>query len=90
MTTDLGVERHIAKVFDVVPEFLQYIAARHGQGLPRILSLFPCALQTPVRKHIMDGLLQCGLCSTTWFPQWVVVLKQCVHFLRVHQESFCA
>ena len=75
LTTDLGTERFIVDVQDVVLPFYLGIDPNFPLGKRAALELhpflFPYTLHMPGWKHIWDNILRRSLCSLTWFPQWL-------------------
>ena len=52
-----------------------------GPGRP-VAPLFPRALHMAGWKHLIDNLIQRGLCSLPWFPVWLTRYKSLIGFLR--------
>ena len=60
ITTDLGTERLLAGVRDLLPEFYVWIGAKLVRPIPRRTWLFPRALAAPGWCHINDTLVRRG------------------------------
>lgn len=58
-----------------------HLDARHQVAQPQ-RQLFPRALQIPGWKHIIGNMLQDGLCSMSFFPNWLGKLKSIVWLMR--------
>jgi hypothetical protein len=77
--TDLGAERKICEQPDLTRHFFQLLGftprpcelAEEPEGA----WLFPLAVQVPGWRHAVDLLLQRGLSSMRFFPQWLAKLK---------------
>ena len=83
-TTDLGAERLLARIKDLLPAFCAHLHIPMPANAPRRLRTFPRAIPAPGWHHIFDGLVQRGLNSADWFPSWLASLKILLAFLREH------
>ena len=82
--TDMGTERLLANMPDVVPDFMKLI---HPKFLDRVGHVggdfaFPRALQIPGWLHLWDVVLRRGLASLRFFPKWMADMQQLMSFLR--------
>jgi hypothetical protein len=68
ITTDLGTERLLAKQPDILIPFFKWIKGYVPKGSKPGLFLFPRALVAVGWNHLVDGLVNRGLCSLPWFP----------------------
>jgi hypothetical protein len=79
VTSDLGTERFIVNMGDILPFFYQVIGfpmpRSDLQASPATQHLFPMALQVPGWRHAVDVLLQRALSALPWFPRWVAQFK---------------
>ena len=69
--TDLGTERIVVNLSDVLPEFFVHIGCKVPADFVRGVYLFPFAIAISGWHHTFDGLVRYGLCSLAWFdPFW--------------------
>ena len=84
ITTDMGVERNIGGMVDMLPEFYHLIDQRFDMDAhPAEGMLFPRCVGIPGWKHGWDNVLQRALSTLRWFPLFLLRLKALVAFLRV-------
>ena len=84
ITTDMGVERNIVDIRDVLKEFFWLVD--HTFDVSAYSDeewLWPNAWQIPGWKHAWDLLLQKALNCLAWFPLWLKRFKAIVGFMRV-------
>ena len=82
--SDMGVERFIVSMLDMLPLFMQYIDPNWSlpPSAPKYKYLFGNALQAAGWKHKFDLLVRRGLASLYWFPNWLDLFKSVVQLLR--------
>jgi hypothetical protein len=61
--TDLGTERIVVNLSDVLPEFFVHIGCKVPADFVRGVYLFPFAIAISGWHHTFDGLVRYGLCS---------------------------
>lgn len=88
--TDMGTERKIATMPDIVVEFYQLLLGCKVSVADRG-RLFPMALQSPGWQHGWDLVLQRGLRSLVWFPAWLEGFRATIYFFRTKLilNDFC-
>ena len=84
VTTDMGTERLIANVDDILPSFLRHLGAPARHIPPNGTRLFERALQLRGWRHMIDLLVQMGLSLCLWFPSFLESVRALVAFLRDH------
>ena len=80
-TTDRGVEKGIADVCDVLPEFLATLSVECS--LSKCSHLFPHALWIPGFHHLLDKCAEHVLSALDFWPDFLRRLKQAIKFLRI-------
>ena len=79
---DMGVERLVVKMPDILGEFWKSIDPTFDTKGLKEEYLFSGAMHMSGWKHNIDGLLRRCLCSLKWFPHWLALLKGALSFLR--------
>lgn len=82
IVTDMGVERKICDMPDVVAEMFELLCPGFKAASNPIEFLWPRAVQVPGWKHQVDLLIRQGLNSMKFFPLWLKRLKALNSFLR--------
>ena len=86
-TVDLGTERMIPTIEDLLPLFCSHVGIPTPAVLPKRSRTFPWAVLAAGWHHIFDGLLQRGLHSCCWFPAFLAEVKVIVSFMRNHMHD---
>ncbi len=81
IVADMGTERKIARIVDLLPEFYNTMLGTNWQ-VPDRIYLFPLCVASPGWMHGWDIVLQRGLRSLSWFPTFIVGLRALVVFSR--------
>lgn len=82
LVSDMGTERKIAGIGDLVGNFYSIIDRRF-EGTEDIGQTFPRCLSAPGWMHCWDVILRRALASLSWFPSFMDKLRALVSFLRV-------
>ena len=82
LTTDMGIERYLANLSDIVPDMLASLGCPARFIPPRGRRLFQRALHIRGWRHFVDLLLESGLCLCAFFPRWLSDFKAAVYLLR--------
>ena len=82
--TDQGVERGVADVEDLLPEFFAAIGSPVQVEKKRFL--FPRALWVPGWHHMFDGVCKAVLGGLSWWPEWLKSVRAIIKFFRI--ESY--
>ena len=80
--TDLGAERSVFKVPDLLPDFCRHIGVAVPRSYVRRQFLFPNAMLVTGWHHVFDGVVRFGMFSLKWFPSFLNKLKLMVKFFR--------
>jgi len=72
IVSDMGTERKIATLADLVPEFYSVMLGRSELHIAVCSRLFPVCIASPGWMHGWDIILQRGLRSLTWFHVFIV------------------
>ena len=86
-TTDLGTERMLSSMPDLLGEFCRHVCIPVPASARDRLRAFPRSVLAPGWHHIWDGLVQRGLNSLAWFPSYLASLKVLLAFLRNHMPD---
>jgi hypothetical protein len=88
ITTDMGVERGISTMKDILPEFFRLMDPQFDlEANPCEPLLWPHCAGIPGWKHAWDLILQKSLSTLRWFPRWLTRFKSVVAFLRVKSNN---
>lgn len=82
LVTDMGTERLIARMVDMVPAFFEEVFDYPRGSIPARPSMFPLCLQSPGWMHTWDIVLRRGLASMSFFPSFIEGLRAVIKFLR--------
>ena len=83
ITTDMGTERLIAQMRDLVPGMFRVLGAPRA---PLMSRMFPFASPVAGWLHFWDLMLQKLLNSMRFFPRWITAFK--VMGLRANHKFF--
>ena len=83
IVSDMGTERLICDMHDILPEFFARIDPSFDLAShPAQCFLFPRAMMVQGWKHTMDLMFRKGLSSLRFFPGWLTGFKALVGVLR--------
>jgi hypothetical protein len=82
ITTDMGTERLLAGMDDILVTFFRLIGARPDPRMCTVAKLFPRALVGQGWRHSWDVVLRRALFSLPFFPVFLKRTKAITYFLR--------
>ena len=80
IVTDMGTERLLAGLPDLLPDFFRLILGRVDVILPDRAKLFPFSLSSPGWQHGWDTVLRRALSGLSFFPHWLDGMRALVSF----------